>query len=175
MCYGYTLASIPIITEQERYLYISQDTWGCLESGLSRETECDNLNGWIKKTKKTKTVTYAKILPEMVNPRDIAGEPRRRRRRLWAAILPQTYCKSVDPAYCTRSSERLSGQTTNHPHPSLGFRYQSSQGNILRIAAFIAETGSSIQRTRRYSVLLSACLTCISETDLPRQLYVLPH
>ena len=27
------------------------------------------------------TVTYAKISPKVVNPRDIAGEPRRRRRR----------------------------------------------------------------------------------------------
>ena len=36
---------------------------------LSTKTECDYLNGWIKKT-----VTYAKISPKMVNPRDIAGE-----------------------------------------------------------------------------------------------------
>ena len=37
----------------------------------SMKTECDYLNGWIKK------VTYAKISPQMVNPRDIlhiAGE-----------------------------------------------------------------------------------------------------
>ena len=36
----------------------------------SLKTECDYLNGWNKK----KTVTYAKISPKMVNPRDIAGE-----------------------------------------------------------------------------------------------------
>ena len=35
----------------------------------STKTECDYLNGWIKKT-----VTYAKISPRVVNPRDIAGE-----------------------------------------------------------------------------------------------------
>ena len=34
-----------------------------------------------QKTKTTKTATYAKISPKMANPRDIAGECRRRRRR----------------------------------------------------------------------------------------------
>ena len=33
----------------------------------STEAECDYLYGWIK------NVTYTKILPKMVNPRDIAG------------------------------------------------------------------------------------------------------
>ena len=44
-------------------------------SYISMKTECDYLNGWIKKVK------YAKISPKMVNPRDLAGERRRRRRR----------------------------------------------------------------------------------------------
>ena len=34
---------------------------------LSMKTEFDYLYGWIK------TVTYAKISPNMMNPRDIAG------------------------------------------------------------------------------------------------------
>ena len=34
----------------------------------STKTECDCLNRWIKAM-----VTYAKISPRMVNPRDIAG------------------------------------------------------------------------------------------------------
>ena len=38
--------------------------------------ECNYLIGWIRK----KAVTYTKISPKMVNPRDIAGERRRRRR-----------------------------------------------------------------------------------------------
>ena len=37
------------------------------------KTEYDYLYGWIKRTKQTKTVTYAKISPKMANPRDIAG------------------------------------------------------------------------------------------------------
>ena len=36
----------------------------------STKTECDYLSAWIKKT-----VTYTKISPKMVNPRDLAGEP----------------------------------------------------------------------------------------------------
>ena len=42
----------------------------------STKTECDYLNGWIKKM-----VTDAKISHKVVNPGDIAGERRRRRRR----------------------------------------------------------------------------------------------
>ena len=41
---------------------------------LSMKTEYDYLNGWIKKT-----ITYTKISPKMMNPRDTAGERRRRR------------------------------------------------------------------------------------------------
>ena len=37
----------------------------------STKRECDYLNGWIKKNKKT--ITSAKITLKMVNPRDIAG------------------------------------------------------------------------------------------------------
>ena len=40
---------------------------------LSTKTECEYLNGWIKKM-----VRYTKISPEMVNPRDLVGERRRR-------------------------------------------------------------------------------------------------
>ena len=47
---------------------------------ISIKMECDYHNGWI--LKKQKTVTYAKISPKMVNPRDIAWEHRRRRRSL---------------------------------------------------------------------------------------------
>ena len=45
----------------------------------STKTEFDYLYGWVKKqtnnnnNNNNKTVTYAKILPRMVNPRDIAG------------------------------------------------------------------------------------------------------
>ena len=42
----------------------------------STKTECDYLNGWIRKWSHTQNSH-----PEMVNPRDIAGERRRRRRR----------------------------------------------------------------------------------------------
>ena len=35
----------------------------------SMQTECDYLNGWIKK----KTVRYTRFSPKMVNPRDKAG------------------------------------------------------------------------------------------------------
>ena len=43
----------------------------------SMKTECDYLNGWIKKRSHTQ-----KSHPKLVNPRDIAGERRRRRRSL---------------------------------------------------------------------------------------------
>ena len=45
----------------------------------STKTECDYLNGWIKKKKQKNAVKYAKYSPTMVNARDIVGERRRRR------------------------------------------------------------------------------------------------
>ena len=47
----------------------------------STKTECDYLNGWIKKWSHTQ-ISH----PKMVNPRDIAGERRRRRRTLGITI-----------------------------------------------------------------------------------------
>ena len=49
------------------------------------KTECDYLNGWIKK--KTKPVTYAKISSKGVNLREIAGECWRKRRK-WSGNFP---------------------------------------------------------------------------------------
>ena len=43
----------------------------------STKTECDYLNGWIRKRSHTQ-----KSHPKMLNPRGIAGERRRRRRRM---------------------------------------------------------------------------------------------
>ena len=43
----------------------------------STKTECDYHNGWVYKQtnkQKKKPVTYSKISPKLVNPRDIAGE-----------------------------------------------------------------------------------------------------
>ena len=57
----------------------------------SIKTECDCLNGWIKK------VTYAKISPKMVNPRDIARERRRRRRRRRKKLIQ--YCLNVSELF----------------------------------------------------------------------------
>ena len=45
------------------------------------KTECDYLNGWFK------MVTYEKISPKTVKPRDQAGERRRRRRRLLISLF----------------------------------------------------------------------------------------
>ena len=46
----------------------------------STKMECGYLNGWIKK------VTYSKISPKMLNPRDIAGEHRRRRFLIFSCL-----------------------------------------------------------------------------------------
>ena len=44
-----------------------------IQHTLSTKTECDYLNGWIIKKKQKKTVTYARFLPQIVKPRDRAG------------------------------------------------------------------------------------------------------
>ena len=59
-----------------------------LENLISMKTGCDYLNSWSKKT-----VTRSKISTKMVNPRDLAGERRRRRR---IEILLPTSCLSGD-------------------------------------------------------------------------------
>ena len=59
-----------------------------IQQTLSTKIECDYLNGLIKKT-----VKYAKISPRMVNPRDIAGERRRRTTKtVWIKVgLPEQF------------------------------------------------------------------------------------
>ena len=53
-----------------------------------------------KKKKKKKTVTYTKISPKMVNPRDIAGQRTRRRRNNWE-----------ENVYLVSSAKVLTGKT----------------------------------------------------------------
>ena len=56
----------------------------------STKTECDCLNGWIKKQtnkKQNKTITYAKISPKMVYSRDIAGERRKEELQSGALVI----------------------------------------------------------------------------------------
>ena len=82
----------------------------------SKDPDIHVLGGWMPVTKNTpsmhhsrrrnvttsmvglKTVIYAKISPKMVNARDIAGEPRRRRlqelKRLWLACPRQVTASS---------------------------------------------------------------------------------
>ena len=60
----------------------------------------------LKKKQQQKTVTYTKISPKMVNPRDIAGECRRRRSH-WCDLTPENSGQS--PAHL------LSRQTPFHP------------------------------------------------------------
>ena len=62
----------------------------------STKTECGYLNCWIEKT-----VTYAKISPEMVNPRYIAGERRRRR------FVSKQYAECISQPDLLRNLQRL--------------------------------------------------------------------
>ena len=57
----------------------------------SMKTECDYLSGWIK------TVTFAKISPKIVNPRNIDGERRRRRRTIMSKYMMLQYHRPINP------------------------------------------------------------------------------
>ena len=95
---------------------------------LSTKTECDYLNGWIKKM-----ITNAKNSPKMVNTRDLVGERRRRRRivRLECSVI----CGTKVPAYnlfshadlckkskCLNCSFPAYNYMTSLKFPSLGNR-----------------------------------------------------
>ena len=58
------------------------------------KTECDYLNGWIKKRSHTQ-----KSHPKAVNPRDIAGERKRKKRKRFAVGLGSTHHYTL-PANC---------------------------------------------------------------------------
>ena len=85
----------------------------------STNTECDYLNGWIKKKKKKKKpVTYSKISPKMLNPKDIAGERRRRMHEMKPSvqIRPcQGNEQSLVQTHRVCGPESLSGQITQQP------------------------------------------------------------
>ena len=70
--WGLVCAHMHSIAQTKKILTFISLTGGCQQQkhtqhALSTKTECDYLNGWIKKTHK-KTVTYQKISPKMVNP-----------------------------------------------------------------------------------------------------------
>ena len=49
---------------------------------ISTKTECDYLNGWIKKRSHTQ-----KSHPKVVNPRDIAGERKKKKKKVHFEIF----------------------------------------------------------------------------------------
>ena len=88
----------------------------------STKTEYDYLNGWIKKT-----VTYTQISPKMVNPRDIAGECKRRRKipkyssLPWTIVVQTNWGRSINGShyYTTESCNgwiNASVHTHTHTH-----------------------------------------------------------
>ena len=86
----------------------------------SMNTECNYRNDWIKK----KTVTYAKISPKMVNPRDPSGEHRIRRKPSHASLevdtFPQGHCSPrVETTMLTPRVSDWLGEppTCIWPHP----------------------------------------------------------
>ena len=58
----------------------------------SAKKECNYLNGWIKKIKRSHT---QKSRPQMVNSRDIAGERRRRRSRKSYLYAIAAFCVEI--------------------------------------------------------------------------------
>ena len=76
---GLVCAHMHFIARTQKILTFMSKTGECRQQkhtqhAPSMKTECDYLNGWIKKRSHTQ-----KSHPKMVNPRDIAGEHRRRR------------------------------------------------------------------------------------------------
>ena len=80
---GLVCAHMHSIARTQKILMFMSETGECRRQkhtlhAPSTKAECDYLMIGLKKKN---TITCAKISPKMVNPRDIAGERRRRRRR----------------------------------------------------------------------------------------------
>ena len=75
---GLVCAHMHFMTQTQKILTFMSQTGECRQQkhtqhAPSTKTECDYLNGWIKKRSHTQ-----KSHPKMVNPRDIAGEHRKK-------------------------------------------------------------------------------------------------
>ena len=86
---GLVCEHMHFITRTQKILTFMSKTGECRQQkhtqhAPSTKTECDYLNGWIKNGHIRKNLTQ-----KVVNPRDIAGERRRRRRR--SNITTQAY------------------------------------------------------------------------------------
>ena len=80
---GLVCAHMHFIARTQKILTFMSSTGECRQQkhaqhAPSTKTKCDYLNGWIKKQTHTQ-----QSHPKMVNPRDIAGERRRRRFKLY--------------------------------------------------------------------------------------------
>ena len=105
---GLVCAYMHSIARTQKILTFISETCECRQQkhtqhAPSTKTECDtSMVGLTTKTKQTKkkkkTATYAKISPKMVNPRDIAGERRRRRNKTIIIVnLSVTACVLSQP------------------------------------------------------------------------------
>ena len=85
---------------------------------LSTKTECDYLNGWIfnthKKKKKKNWSHTQKSHPEMVDPRDIAGECRRRCNDDCYLVTTPLHCESC-PQLSKSASDGVAGSLAAFP------------------------------------------------------------
>ena len=91
---GLVCAHMHFITRAQKILTFMSYTGECRQQkhtqhAPSMKTECDYPNGWIKKRSHTQ-----KSRPKMVNPRDIAGEHRRRSYQLMVSTSkePKNKC-----------------------------------------------------------------------------------
>ena len=107
---GLVCAHMHFIARTQKILTFMSKTGECRQQkhtqhAPSTKTECDYLNGWIKKRSHTQ-----KSHPKMVNPRDIAGERRRRSRRRmqYQLVIFHNHCMQLSfvafiwkSGYCT--------------------------------------------------------------------------
>ena len=78
---GLVCAHMHFIVWTQKILTFMTQTGECRQQkhtqhAPSRKTECDYLNGWIKKRSHTQ-----KSHPKVVNPRDIAGERKKKKKK----------------------------------------------------------------------------------------------
>ena len=101
---GLVCAHMHFIAQTQKILTFMSLTGECrqqkhIQHAPSTKTECYYLNGWIKKRSHTQ-----KSHPKMVNLRDIAGECRRRRRRISSIHYPNWSSETARWRRCGRQT-----------------------------------------------------------------------
>ena len=132
----------------------------------STKTECDYLNGWIKK-KRSHT---QKSHPKVVNPRDIAGERTKKKKKKVKICLPSKSALTM-ALYCSQIALNLFLYLCAPPHLSVSRRLPQNNTSVDLVERRLFPTSDAMGcQPPPFSTLLSVerPMLCYSGSSLNR-------